>query len=58
MKCLAIAKGDVNEAIQLLLETDDEARIDYLDHSPCVDSVSAKVMQCVQCMPKFLTLKS
>ena len=43
MKCLSIAKGDVNEAIQLLLETDDEASVDSLDHSPCVSSVSSQV---------------
>ena len=45
MKCLSIAKGDVNEAIQLLLESDDEAGVDSLDHIPCVDSISSQVVE-------------
>ena len=60
MKCLSIGNGDVNEAIQLLLETVDESGIDFSDNSPCqacVDTYSTvqytftgKVLQMGKCI--------
>ena len=62
MKCLLIANGDVNEAIQLLLETDDESDVDFSDNCPCVEkyTTSSQVQYCtwkVYIIPKFSTVK-